>query len=141
MKSKKNILILIGVLALISAILIGWSFFRSRQEPSPEIVPTPPESRFKTTPIITPAIITPVDEEKGDQPSELIDSLKDSFPLIEHVPYQTEKYLIDYGPTLTLKIKILQGTQTELEPEIKNWIKSKGVNPDTHQLKWIILEP
>lgn len=63
--------------------------------------------------------------------------VKSNFPLLEFTPYKTETFSVYYINPLTLQVSISQGEQREIEKEVKDWIKSKGVDPETHKIEFI----
>jgi len=66
---------------------------------------------------------------------------QDNYPLLEFIPYETESFSVRYSAPLTLTITIKKGEQKTIEPLIIDWIKSHGVDPSTHQLKWVTPAP
>lgn len=66
---------------------------------------------------------------------------QDNYPLLEFIPYETESFSVRYSAPLTLTVTIKKGEQKTIEPLIIDWIKSHGVDPSTHQLKWVIPAP
>lgn len=60
------------------------------------------------------------------------------FPLLKYLPYKTENWEIK---TYFGKLKIivyLKKDTPEIRQEVLNWIKSKQVDPSTHQIDWLI---
>lgn len=131
--------LLILFLALIAGALVAWRVFlapkRASQTPAVSLTPTPtPKSQFA---LPSPAETTE-GEGKGDSPEDLIKSLKEKFPLVESVPFETDRFKIDYRSPLTLEVKIKIATQeAAIEKEVQDWLWSKGVNPSTHKIDWI----
>ncbi|PJE69095.1 hypothetical protein COU96_01625 [Candidatus Shapirobacteria bacterium CG10_big_fil_rev_8_21_14_0_10_38_14] len=143
MKKNKFVFVLILILTVSATFLILWQlFFKEKKttQTAPIITPIPtptaaiPVSRFKITPTPGPAEIG---AGQGDSPSEIIESLKEEFPLFQYLPYQTENFLIDYLAPLHLKV-ILKSEKNK--QEVLDWIKSHGVDPATHQFDWVIPE-
>lgn len=64
-----------------------------------------------------------------------------NYPLLEFIPYETESFSVRYSAPLTLTVTIKKGTQKIIEPLIIDWIKSHGVDPLTHQIKWVTPAP
>jgi len=141
MKKKLPLFILIALLALAATLLIVWRLSSSNQKtkllPSPTPLPDQVHFEITTTPIIT---ITPITKQvgQGDQPEELIESLEKKFPLFRHLPYETKKYLVDYQTAFHLRVRLkTDEDQKIIEEEIKTWIRSKEIDPDTHQITFI----
>lgn len=130
---------LILFLAIIAGALVTWQVFlaprrRSQSSTTSAITTTPiPESKFPS-----PSPQTSKEEGRGDSPEELTQSLKERFPLIESVPYETESFSIDYKAPLHLEVKIKIATEeSKIREEVSDWLWSKSVNPFTHQIDWI----
>jgi len=135
MKKINFLFILILALSFIASVLIFWRFFlyRPLEKPIPPTpTPTPtPTLFFFTTP-------TPLNEGKGDSPSQILESLKERFPLVEFLPYETENFYLDYIAPLYLRATIKKTTDSaQIKQEILNWINSKGVDPKTHKIDFI----
>lgn len=62
------------------------------------------------------------------------ESALEKAPLIKYLPLDTPKYYMAYIGPLELGVKIKQGTQAEIEAEVKAWIESKGMSPDSHSI-------
>lgn len=63
------------------------------------------------------------------------------YPLLEFVPYETEGFWVTYSGPLALKVTIKKGSSKTLEPNVIQWIKNHGVDPSSHQIRWITPEP
>lgn len=61
---------------------------------------------------------------------------QENYPLLKYLPYETDNFWITYSGPLTLKVVIKKGTKETLAPVVNDWIKSHGVNPQTHQIIW-----
>lgn len=85
------------------------------------------QSSFKTIQLEGDASI-PIEGQKYTE---------DNFPLAQYIPYETGKYSVRYSLPLTLKVTIINGIKKEIETEINAWMKSKGVEPKTHQFVWV----
>jgi len=134
MKKINLLFVLVLILAFVASILIFWRIFLYHS----------PEKTFPPTPTPTPTLFlsptpTPIlNEGKGDTPSQIIDSLKKKFPLVEFLPYETENFYLDYVAPLYLRATIKKTTvSTQIKQEILNWIISKGVDPQTHKIDFI----
>lgn len=120
------------ILALIAGVLIAWRIF-FQKEPLPGPLPTP-------TPVSQLPLPTPTKEVKGrgDTPEQLLRSLKERFPLIEFVPFETENFRLDYQAPLHLEVVIKKPTQSaQIKEEVRNWLWKQGVNPATHKIDWV----
>ena len=137
MKHNKYLFILILGLSIISGGLIIWRVF-FYQKTTPEIIilisPTPTQTQ-----IISP-FPTSAGQEIGDSQKEIIDSLKKKFPLVEFVPFETDNFRVDYQAPLSLKVIVKKGDKLATKSLVESWIKSKGVNPATHQIKYFTPE-
>lgn len=69
-------------------------------------------------------------------PAAQIKYTEENYPLLPHIPYETENFYVVYSRPLTLKVVILKGTQKEIEPLVLNWIRSHNVDPSTHEIIW-----
>lgn len=137
MKKFKLLIPLLLFLAIITGALMAWRILNPPKKTPPSPIPTPTiESKF---PIPTPTFFK---KEQGESPEELLKNLKQKFPLIEYLPYETEKFSINYQAPFSLKIKIKKTEELEIiKKEVLNWIQSKGVDPTTHQIEWLTPEP
>jgi len=61
----------------------------------------------------------------------------ENYPLLQYIPYETAAFSVSYSGPLALKVKIRQGNQKEIEKEVKDWLKSKGIEPSTHQIEFV----
>jgi len=124
---------LIVFLTLAITLLLFSHFFQPPKPIPPLITPMP--SLPKATPSKTPPSVF----EQGDQPSEITKSLEKNFPLFSFLPYETEKYRLTYQAPFELKIKLKsnQEDQQIIQQEIASWMKSKGIDPASHQLIFV----
>lgn len=126
MKKNKFLFFLILILAILASSLILWRLFflpAGRQviisQPTPTPLPTPFISK----------------QGKGDSPTEIMESLKKNFPLLQILPYETETYSVDYIGPLHLKVKLKSGSQrNKVEQEVKEWLLKQQVEPSTHKI-------
>lgn len=58
-------------------------------------------------------------------------------PLFDYTPYRTENFTVGYLKALTLQVLLKRDTPT-IRQEVLNWIKSKGVDPASHEIIWKI---
>jgi len=133
MKKINLLFVLVFILAFIASVLIFWRIFLYQP---PEKIPPP-----APTPTLTPTPFLPtptLNEGKGDSPPQILESLKGKFPLVEFLPYETENFYLDYVAPLHLRATIKKATASgQIRQEILNWIKSKGVDPQTHKINFI----
>lgn len=143
MKNKKNIFLLILILSFLVSVLIFWRFFifKKTEEAPPLPTPTPV---FSPTP--SPVLleeITPLPTQKegrGDDIETILSSLKKRFPLVEYLPYETDDFIVDYIAPFHLEVKIKRSISKSLvTKEVLNWIISKDVDPQTHQIDFVYL--
>lgn len=140
MKKPSVLFLLILILAAIAASLILWRFFIYKSPhpsvPPPTITPIPTPTK-----IILPTPTLPVKEGIGESPIDILESLKERFPLVEFLPYETNDFSADYIAPFYLQVKIKNATfSAQIKQEVLDWIKSKGVNPNTHKIDWITPE-
>jgi len=134
MKKINPLFILVFILAFIASVLIFWRVFLYQPPKEiPSLIPTPTPTPF-SLPTPTPVL----NEGKGDSPSQIIESLKGKFPLVEFLPQETENYYLDYVAPLHLRATIKKATASaQIKQEILDWIKSRGVDPQTHKIDFI----
>lgn len=68
---------------------------------------------------------------------EEIKITQESFPLIDYLPYETESSRIAYEDSLYLLVTIKKGDTEDVKKEVLDWIRSKGVDPQTHKIEWL----
>lgn len=132
LKSKGLFFLILG-LAIIATVLFFWKLFFSKPErplpaPSTPTVGPTPTSGFQTE-------VPPEEKKAGPGPQEVIESLKERFPLYDWVPYTSENFYLVYKGDFHLKAVLKEDTP-ELRQEILDWIRSKGVDPATHKIDW-----
>jgi len=134
MKKINLLFVLVLILAFFASVLIFWRVFLYQPPKEiPSSIPTPTPTPF-SLPTPTPIL----NEGKGDSPSQIIESLKGKFPLVEFLPYETENFYIDYIAPLHLRVTIKNKAQSErIKQEVLSWIISKNVDPLTHQIDFI----
>lgn len=62
-----------------------------------------------------------------------------NYPLYKLMPYETDDFIVSgYIEPLILNVKTLNKSKSlsEIEGEVRNWIKENGVNPDSHKIIW-----
>ncbi len=69
--------------------------------------------------------------------NEIQKEVSDKYPLLKFIPFESKNWWITYRGPLQLKVALKRDT-TEIRQEVLDWIKSKGVNPDTHKIEWKI---
>lgn len=109
--------------------LYSWSYFLPPLSPTPFPKPTPTVQ--EATPSASP--------ELGDPKivREMSEVMSKNFPLIKHVPYSNGEFAINYLAPLKLGVKIKTKDKESVKENVLEWIKSKGVNPDTHEIVWL----
>lgn len=63
-----------------------------------------------------------------------IEETKRLYPLIDYLPLETDSYHLTYIKSMTLQVTLKIEDKKEVEKEIEEWIKSKGIDPSTHQI-------
>lgn len=128
-KINTKIVIISGLIFLI-LVLILLKFLTPQGQPSPSISPSStPEHFILASP-------QPSAAEKGDRGDptfyeEIDKKLTKRFPLFPYLPYETKDFSIKYlGP---LKLEIFLATESA-RIQALDWIRSKGVDPTTHQI-------
>jgi len=136
MKKINFLFILVLILAFLASILIFWRIFL--YQPSQKTFSPPPLQVSTPTPLFSPTPISILNEGKGDSPSQILESLREKFPLVEFLPYETENFYLDYVAPFHLRATIKKATDSaKIKQEIINWIISKEVNPKTHKIDFI----
>lgn len=80
-------------------------------------------------------------EKKAESSSGLVfdkeqDLLKNYYPLSQFTPYSTSDFRIEYTYDLTLKVSVKGSSIEKVKQEVLNWIKSHGVDPNTHVIHY-----
>lgn len=78
---------------------------------------------------------------EGEAIKEEIKITQKAYPLIDFVPYETENFRIAYEDPLYLRVKIKKKNVSAIKKEVLDWIRSKGVDPQTHQIEWVTPGP
>lgn len=135
---KHKLIIILGFVAIILGVLR--TSFLSKEKLLPQTSPTP-----ASTPTIKPTykplpspIKTPLPVGRGDPEllKELLKETEQNFPLIDFLPYEDKNFSIDYiGP---LKLKVLFKTPQASQSAVFDWIRSKDVDPSTHQIEFAL---
>jgi len=126
-----NLFALIFILAFLATILVVWQLFlapRQAKPSPPTILPTP-----------SPAVSSPTPTEtggRGDPLEKLTIDLSQEFPLLDFTPYQEIDFSLEYAGPRFLKVTLKQDTP-QIKEKVFNWIKEKGVDPQTHEIKWV----
>ncbi len=124
----KKYQIILG-LALLAGLIISYKLLFPQTTsqapgPSPTPIPTPTNSLLPTP-----------ESEKGVTEEKLLKDLLIDFPLAPYLPYPDKnKLIIRYSGPLTLEIFIKQAGVTK--QDALDWISSKKVDPQTHQIIW-----
>lgn len=125
--ANRNLPIII-VLAILVIALIIIKIITPKEEP---IVPE------TVLPTLTPIQTVTILPGKGDPDfrQSLEPIIKKNYPLFDFVPFKTEFWSIYYLSPLKLRVNLSLDNQ-ENRQEVLDWITSKGVDPNTHQIKW-----
>jgi len=130
---KHSIVIFLVFLVVVLGLLK--IFYGNTSENTVEITPT-------TIPTITQGNTTesnPVVIAKPTFNPELSVDVAGNYPLWKLVPYQANDFIVDgYIEPLILNVKVLNKDKSlsEIETEVKQWIKENGADPNTHQIIW-----
>jgi hypothetical protein len=74
----------------------------------------------------------------GD-PERIVEIAKEQYemyPLLDYMPYSNEDFSLNYLEPLVLIVKIKGVEREAIMEQVKYWIKSKGVDPATHEIEW-----
>jgi len=71
---------------------------------------------------------------------EEMETTQKLFPLAPFLPYETEDFQISYEEPLVLNVVLKKKNKEKIEKEVLDWIASKGIDPQNHQIKWITPE-
>ncbi|MFH1561132.1 MAG: Ig-like domain-containing protein [Patescibacteria group bacterium] len=76
--------------------------------------------------------------EIGDPeiPKEVAQQVGRDYPLIAFVPYETANFVLTYTGPNKLGVKIKSGDKQDIKWQVYDWLKEKGVDPDSHQIEW-----
>lgn len=79
---------------------------------------------------------------KGASSSSLIGQEEQNYvntytPLLSYTPYSTGDFSLDYTAKLTLTVKIKNPDVVGVKQEVIDWIKSHGVDPNTHKIIYV----
>ncbi len=67
---------------------------------------------------------------------EIIEEQYEEYPLLDYMPYSNEDFALNYLEPMVLIVKI-KGTEREaIMEQVNYWIKSKGVDPESHEIEW-----
>jgi hypothetical protein len=62
--------------------------------------------------------------------------IRDYYPLLLDTPYITSNFSLEYIDRLALSVKIKNSDVEAVKQEVNAWIKSKGVDPLTHTIRY-----
>ncbi len=122
---------LIILLALIASLLLGFKLFGSQkaEEVIPTLLPTPYPTKIPTK--------SPADTgDKGITEEEFVQNILNNFPLSPYLPYPDKNIAIRYIGPLKLEITIKVTTSAVTRQKILDWIHSKEIDPQTHEISW-----
>lgn len=126
----KKYQLIIG-LALIAGLVVSYKLLFSSQPAQPTPLPISPTPSPFPTP--TPP---PEDSGQGVTEQEFAQYIADQFPLSPHLPYPGDEFSIRYLAPLKLKITVKQATSAAIRKKALDWIRSQGVDPQTHEIIW-----
>ncbi|MGB9637463.1 MAG: Ig-like domain-containing protein, partial [Microgenomates group bacterium] len=61
--------------------------------------------------------------------------VNENYPLLKYIPFETKNWWITYRGPLKLQVTFKKDTPA-LRQEVLDWIRSKGIDPGTHQIEW-----
>jgi len=61
-------------------------------------------------------------------------TINESYPLFDFVPYKTQEFSIDYVDRLTLEVKINGRKTPQIISQVQSWIQEHGIDPSTHTI-------
>ena len=127
MKNKK---IIIGVILflLLFGIILFFLFGSKQIEKPQEEIPTPtPE---------TPFVIEQTGKGDPNALQRLEEETVKGYPLFPNTPHRETNWTLDYIAALRLEVTVKGAITEAIKTEVFTWIKSQGVDPDTHQIDW-----
>ncbi len=130
MKNKSTFFLLL-FLSLLATVLAIWKIFLA-----PKPTSTSPVTLISPSPILLPTPTSFSGRGDPDIEKEIYQKTQENYPLLSFVPFQTLNWKIDYTGPLTLEVTFKKDTP-ETREEVLSWIKSKGVDPQTHDIKWV----
>lgn len=76
--------------------------------------------------------------EKGSPQAreEIIKEIIQEYPLIRYLPYENDLFSLTYIAPLTLEVTPKIKNQEKVREAVFSWIKEKGIDPKTHQIRW-----
>lgn len=124
---KQKRLRIIIILAVIAGLLLGLKLLFTGEK-------VPLTGNLTPTPVLSPtsAVIFKGDP---DAPLQIRKEINQDYPLFQYIPYKSTNWQIDYLKPLVLEVKVKKDTP-EIRQEVLNWIKSKNIDPSTHQINW-----
>lgn len=115
---------LIGVLLIIKAI--------PKEPEKPVIIEAPEKEEISEEPEKLEKTLS----DPGFLPKK-IEEISEKYPLLPYLPLMSEKFDLDYLSPLKLRVILKKGTKEE----VLDWIRSKGVDPQTHEIEWLTPGP
>ena len=61
-------------------------------------------------------------------------TINESYPLFDFVPYKTQEFSIDYSDRLTLEVKINGRKTPQIISQVQSWIQEHGIDPSIHTI-------
>lgn len=128
---------LIIFLSSIAAGLVVLKYFFLPEEispPQPSPSPTPMLTP-SASPLPLPTASSPAGRGDPNLLETILKDVEKKFPLNYSVPYEDENFSIDY--VAPLKLKAVLKTPQASQSAVLNWIRSKNVDPSTHQIEFV----
>ncbi len=72
-------------------------------------------------------------------PEQIIEIAVDQYmkyPLLDYMPYSNEDFSLNYLEPLSLIVKIKGSEREAIMEQVKYWMRSKGVDPESHTIEW-----
>jgi len=65
--------------------------------------------------------------------------MQKNYPLIAYMPYTANDFTMDYSGEHSLIVNMTNGTvsQDQIQQEVEDWMRNKGVDPSTHTIKYV----
>lgn len=88
---------------------------------------------YKNKPIYIYSFITR-QVEKTEYFDKKQEKIKEDHPLIEYMPLENQYYQLTYSGPMQLKVYLKQATKQEALARIRQWMKDKGQDPESHEI-------
>lgn len=118
------------LLALIIGLLVGLKLLQ-KTKPAPSLPPPLPSPTPKVIASPLPAFGDPTFFQEMDEANE------NFYPLLKHLPYQTQEFVIKYTDPLELQITLTGLDQEAAREKAYQWLISIGADLKRHQLNFV----